>query len=312
MALAREGSTTALFSANAAGTLRLIGYLAVACVLMVADRHLGILARTRYAASVVIEPIYTLAALPARMVHAASHAMADRSALVDENARLREALLLANARLNRMGTLAGQNERLKQLLDVQHTLGMNVQLARLIDIDLGPFRHRVALDVGAAQGVRVGMVVIDAHGVLGQVVEVSRQTAQVMLVTDPNHAVPVLDERSGLRTIAYGSGTQDRLTLPAIPLTADVHAGDRLLTSGLGGRFPPGVPVGTVLRVAPNEDGSFAEADVQPAATLDRSSEVLLLRDLPPQVGPPAPASTMGPPDSLAPATAASASGAGR
>lgn len=299
MALPRNGNTT-LFSANAAGTLRLIAYLALACIIMVVDRRFGVLTRVRYGASVVIEPVFSLAALPARLADFVRHSAVDRVELAHENTRLREALLLANARLNRMHVVAGQNQRLKKLLDVRHALGMDVQLARVIGVDLGAFRHRIVLDVGADEGVTVGQAVIDARGVMGQVIEVLKNTCRVILVSDPNHAIPVVDERSGLRTVANGSGAGGQLRVRSIPLTADVRVGDTLLTSGLGGRFPAGFPVGTVLSVTPDADGMFAEAQVQSAAALNRSGEVLLLRDLPSPVGPPAPAPAFGPPASLA------------
>lgn len=299
MALPRDGNTT-LFSANAAGTLRLIAYLALACIIMVVDRRFGVLTHVRYAASIVIEPVFTLAAIPAKLTQFVRHSAVDRADLAHENTHLREALLLANARLNRMHMVAGQNQRLKKLLDVRHALGMDVQLARVIGVDLGAFRHRIVLDVGADQGVTVGQAVIDAHGVMGQVVEVLKNTCRVILISDPNHAIPVTDERSGLRTVANGSGTGGQLRVASIPLTADVHVGDTLLTSGLGGRFPAGFPVGTVLSVIPDADGMFANAQVKPAAALNRSGEVLLLRDLSPPVGPPALAPAVGPPASMA------------
>lgn len=301
MALTRDGRSS-LFSASMAGTLRLIVYLALAAVLMVLDHRNAWLPKLRYAGALVIEPFYRLAGLPAEGLHAARVAFADRKKLTEDNQRLREDLLLANARLNRMAAVAKQNQRLKQLLETQHTLGMNVQLARLIDIDLGPFRHRVVLNVGARDGVSAGQVVIDAHGIMGQVTEVLPTTCTVMLVTDPNHAVPVTDARTGLRTVAYGSREGGLLAMPNIPVSADVKVGDRLVTSGLGGRFPPGFPVGTVIRVEPDLSGMFLVARARPAADLEHSGDVLLLRDLAPPMGPPAPASTVGPPAALAPA----------
>ena len=300
MALNRDGSST-LFSASMAGTLRLIVYLALACVLMVIDHRNGWLAKARYGASVVIEPLYRLAGLPAEGVDAARVAFADRTKLSDENQRLREALLLANARLNRMRAVAQQNARLKQLLDTQHSLGMNVQLARLIDVDLGPYRNRVVLNVGQREGFKAGQVVIDAHGVMGQVIQVMPHTCVAMLITDPNSAVPVTVERTGLRTVAYGTRGGSELSLPTIPVTADVKVGDKLVTSGLGGGFPQGFPVGTVRRVSPDLSGMFLTARATPAAALERSGDVLLLRDLAPPMGPPAPAPQVGPPADLAP-----------
>ena len=305
MALTRETGTT-LFSASMAGTLRLIVYLALACVLMVIDHRGGWLNRMRNATSVVVEPFYRLAGLPAQGVHAARLAFADRKLLSSENQRLREDLLLANARLNRMAAVAVQNQKLKQLLATQHTLGMKVQLAQLIDIDLGAFRNRVVLNVGAREGVHVGQVVIDAHGIMGQVVEVLPTTCVAMLITDPSHAVPVTDERTGVRAVAYGSRVDGQLSLPNIPVTADVHAGDKLVSSGLGGRFPQGFPVGTVSSIESDPSGMYLHAWATPAAELQRSGEVLLLRDLAQPAGPPDLPRPAGPPTDLAPTPVAS------
>ncbi|MEO7148834.1 MAG: rod shape-determining protein MreC [Rhodanobacteraceae bacterium] len=304
MALPRKESSP-IFADAAAGTLRLIGYLALACVLMVLDHRNGWLHRARYIASAAIEPIYRLAAWPAQTAQNLRIAFTERAGLIEDNNRLRETLLLAQARLNRMGAVAEQNARLKQLLDTRRMLGMDVQLARLIDVDLGAARNRAMLDVGADEGVHVGQVVIDAHGVMGQIVEVLPHTSVALLITDPNHAVPVVDERSGLRGIAHGSGAPDRLLVSDIPLSADVKTGDRISTSGLGGRFPAGFPVGTITSIGPDPSGMFAQAIAQPAAALARSGEVLLLRDQPEPVGPPRPASPVGPPGSLAPTSVA-------
>jgi rod shape-determining protein MreC len=300
MARARDESSP-LFAGNAAGTLRLIFYLALAMVLMVLDHRNGWLWRLRYGAAVVVEPVYRLAGLPAVGVRTLSVAFADRQRLTEQNQRLREDLLLANAKLNRMAAVAEQNQRLKELLDTQHSLELNVQLARVIGMDLGAYRYRLTLNVGARDGVKPGQPVIDAHGVMGQVKEVLPTTSVVMLVTDPAHAIPVEIERSGLRTVAYGSRDGDQLSLPNIPLAADVRVGDHLLTSGLGGRFPPGFPVGEIRSVTPGATGMFMVAQAQPAADLDRSEDVLLLHDQAEPDGPPMPVKTMGPPSDLAP-----------
>ena len=304
MARARDESSP-LFAGNAAGTLRLIVYLALAMVLMVLDQRNGWLWSLRYNAAVVVEPIYRLAGLPAAGVRNLSVAFSDRQHLTVQNQRLREDLLLANAKLNRMAAVAEQNQRLKELLDTQHSLELNVQLARVIHVDLGAFRYRMTLNVGARDGVKPGQPVIDARGVLGQVREVLPTTSVVMLITDPEHAIPVVVERSGLRTVAYGSRSGDELTLPNIPLAADVRVGDRLLTSGLGGRFPPGFPVGDIRSVAPASTGMFLVAEAQPAADIDRSSDVLLLHDQAEPDGPPAPLKPAGPPSNLRPAEVA-------
>lgn len=299
MAIPRN-DTTHLFAAGAANTLRLAVYLALAIALMVADHHNDYLQRIRWGMSLVIEPMYRIAALPAKMARSAGNAFADRAELTRQNAALRRQLLLAQARLDRVGLLRTQNLRLKQLLDVQRSLGLGVQLARIIDVDTGPFRQRVLIDAGSNQGVRTGQAVLDARGVVGQVVEILPNTASVMLITDPGHAVPVVVERTGMRAIARGTGQLDTLELPNIPISADLHAGDKLMTSGLGGHFAPGFPVATVRSVATSPGGLFAVAHAVPSADLNRSVEVLVLHELPDPIGPPAPAARLGPPESAA------------
>jgi rod shape-determining protein MreC len=284
-----------------AGTLRLVVYLAIASLLMVFDHRGQWLGKVRYATSIIVEPAYHLAGMPASGLRAARVAFADRKKLTEENKQLRVDLLLANARLNHMAAVSRQNERLKKLLDTRRQLGMNVQLARVIDIDMGAFSHRLMLNVGANQGIKVGQAVIDAHGIMGQVIQVLPDTCTVMLITDPDHAIPVTDTRTGMRTVAYGSHASGQLSLPTIPVSADIKVGDSLVSSGLGGRFPPGFPVATVTHVEPQLSGMFLVARAKPTADLDRSDEVLLLRDLAPPVGPPSPAGADGPPASLAP-----------
>jgi rod shape-determining protein MreC len=301
MALPQKASTP-IFADATAGTLRLIVYLALAAVLMVLDHRNGWLQRVRYATAAAIVPIYKLAAAPADWIHDAKTAFTSHTQLVDDNRALREALLLSEARLNRMQAVSQQNTRLKQLLDTQRQLDMHAQLAHLINVQLDPNHDRVMLNIGANEGVRVGQVVIDAHGVMGQVIETMPHASVAMLIIDPAHAVPVMLDRTGLRGIAHGTGNSAQLLVPNLPLSADVKPGDKLVTSGLGGRFPAGFPVGTVTAVERGPSGLFQQALVRPAAQLDHSGEVLLLHDLPEPVGPPAPAPQVGPPDALAPA----------
>ena len=291
MALANPDKVQ-LFAEGAVSTLRLIVYLMIAMIIMVIDHRAGYLENLRLLSSRIVEPVYRIAAFPADAARAGRLAIATQTHLAEENRELREALLLAQVRLNRMAALAAQNERLKELLDVQKNLGLGVQLARLIDIDLDPFRHRVVLDAGSMQGVVVGQPLLDAGGVMGQIVEVLPNTSVAMLITDPTHAIPVMIERTGLRTIAYGTGAIDRLQLPNIPMSADVKVGDTLVTSGLGGRFPAGFPVGVIGGLSNDESGMFAAAIAKPAAALDRSGDVLLLHDLPQPMGPPLPVPT--------------------
>ena len=304
MALA-SNETAPLFSPGTSGTLRLIAYLAVAIVLMVADHRNEYLTRIRWGLSAAIEPMYRVAAWPSQVARKAGLALTDREELTQRNEQLSEQLLLAQARLNRLGVLRDENQRLQELLDVQRSLGLGVQLAKIIDVDTDPARHRILINAGARQNVQLGQAVLDAHGVMGQIVEVLPNTSTVLLITDATHALPVTIERTGMRVIAHGSGALDKLELPNVPISADVKVGDRLITSGLGGHFPAGFPVGEIRSISNDASGMFAAADAKPTAALDRSGEVLILQPLPDAVGPPALAAPEGPPSDLAPAAQA-------
>jgi len=294
--MAISSESTPLFAPGASSTLRLIGYLALAIVLMVADHRGAYLERVRWTLSLAIEPLYRLAAMPARLAQEGRLALADREKLTEQNEDLSRRLMMAEAKLNQLSTVNEQNQRLKELLDVQHSLGIGVQLAKIIDVDTDPFRHRLVLNVGANQAVSIGQAVIDAHGIMGQVVGLLPNTSTVMLITDPAHALPVMIERTGQRTIARGSGALDMLELPQIPVSADVKVGDRLISSGLGGHFPPGFPVGEIRAINNDVTGMFAAATAKPVAALDRSGDVLVVHELVDPIGPPEAATPTGPP----------------
>jgi len=299
VAIARNESTT-LFADSALGTLKLTVYLTVAIVLMIADHRGGYIERVRAALGAAIEPVYRVAALPAQWSNDARLALADRSHLAEQNAELGRKLMLAEAALNRYASVEEQNQRLKRLLDVQTSLGLSAQLARLIEVDPGPFHRRIVLNVGSEDRVAVGQAVIDASGVMGQIVETLPHTSTVMLITNPTQAIPVAIERTGLRTIAKGGGNADSLELPNIPISADVKIGDRLITSGLGGVYPAGFPVGEIRTISNDASGLFAAAIAAPSASLDRSGEVLVLHEIADPIGPPEVAPAFGPPAALA------------
>jgi rod shape-determining protein MreC len=297
-----SNSSAPLFSEGASSTLRLIIYLAAAIMCMLADRRGDWIGHVRQAAGTLIEPLYRLAALPAEAARDARVAIADRGQLSEQNSQLSRELLIAQTQLRRFEAVQEQNQRLHELLSVQQTLGLSVQLARVINIDLGPYkRNYLTMDIGSDNGVGVGQAVIDAHGVMGQVVEVRPRSCTVMLITDSAHAIPVRIERTGLRTIARGSARElDTLELPNIPVSADVKVGDRIVTSGLGGRFPADFPVGVIRSLATDRSGMFAAAKATPDAAINRSSEVLVLHELAEPIGPPAPLAQSGPPAALA------------
>jgi rod shape-determining protein MreC len=261
---------------EAASTPRLLAYLALAVVLIVLDAQAGWLAQLRAQTNLLVQPLWALAGLPGRLGSQVQENAASHAQLVKENRALRNELLIAKARLTRLQTAALDNAQLRELLGVAERRGLDVQLAPILDIDLDPTRQRLVLDAGSRDGVHVGQAVIDAGGLMGQVIEVTPLHSTVLLLTDPDHAVPVTVARNGVRLIVYGRG--DTLQLRDVPLSAGVEVGDEIVTSGLGGRFPAGFPVGTISALRPDDTHAFLVGDLKPAAKLDRGRDVLLLK----------------------------------
>lgn len=270
------GPPVASRSGDAASPLRLLVYLALAITLIVLDDQAGWLGRLREQANSLVQPVWALAGLPGKLGNQVKDSAASHTQLVAENRELRNQLLLANARLTRLQTAALDNAQLRELLNVAERSGLDVQLAPILDIDLDPVKQRLVLDAGSREGVHVGQAVIDAGGLMGQVISVSGGTSTVLLLTDPDHAVPVTVARNGVRLIVYGRG--DTLELRDIPLSAGVEVGDEIVTSGLGGRFPAGFPVGSITGLRPDDTHAFLVGELKPAAQLDRGRDVLLLR----------------------------------
>ena len=180
-----------------------------------------------------------------------------------------------------------ENIRLRELLDSSFEVGEKVLVAELMSVNLDPYKHQIVINKGELHHIYRGQPLLDADGVMGQVVHVGPYTSTAVLITDTSHATPVQVNRNGLRTIALGSGTLNRLDLPYLSNNADVVPGDLLVTSGLGGRFPPGYPVATVTRIDRSPDEPFSNVQAEPRAHLDRSREVLLVWTVPNQLATP-------------------------
>ncbi len=252
--------------------------MALAIALIVLDHRGGWLAQARVRGEMAVQPLWWVASLPGRIAEGVREGTATRARLADENRILRNALLVSGARLSRLQAAAADNARLRGLLGAGQRGGLDVQLAPILNIDLDPTRQRLLLDAGSRDGVQVGQSVIDAGGLLGQIIAVEQGTATVLLITDPDHAVPVVVARTGVRLVAYGKGRSDRMELLNIPLSSDIKPGDSIVTSGLGGRFPAGFPVGKVEELRPDDSHAFLVGELKPAAQLDRGRDVLLLR----------------------------------
>ena len=265
--------------------------LALASVaLMVADKRYDQLEQVREWLSAAAYPVQAAVDLPFRAWDWVTDSFADRSRLREENLELTARLRLANLQLQRFAALEDENRRLRDMRENSAGVADRVLVASIMNVDLDPFRHRVLVDKGARDGVFKGQAVLDAEGIFGQVAQVHAETAEVILISDAEHAIPVQSNRSGLRTIAVGTGDSDRLSLPFVTVESDLKAGDLLISTGIGGVFPRGYPVAEVTRVDRTAAATFALVDARPTARLDRNREVLLVWFTPP-------ASTDGPAD---------------
>ncbi|MGH8195580.1 MAG: rod shape-determining protein MreC, partial [Woeseiaceae bacterium] len=202
---------------------------------------------------------------------------ASRNDLLLENSRLNTERLLTQARLQRFAALESENSRLRAMLEARRRVRDQVQVAEVMSVSANPFRHVLVIDKGTEDGVFDGQAMIDADGTVGQVIEAGILSSQVVLISDPDHALPVQVNRNGLRTIAVGTGEFDRLELPFLPNNADIDEGDLLVTSGLGGAFPPGYPVAVVTSVIRIPQGPFADVAARPAAALNQVREIMLI-----------------------------------
>ncbi|WP_374325558.1 rod shape-determining protein MreC [Aquipseudomonas alcaligenes] len=249
----------------------------LSAVLMVVDARFEVLQPLRSQLGLIVEPTYRVARLPMTLWEEATQQIASRSELVAENEKLKAEALLMQGRLQKLATLTEQNVRLRELLNSAALVEEKVLVTELIGVDPNPFTHRILIDKGEKDGVFLGQPVLDARGLMGQVVEVMPYTARVLLLTDTNHSIPVQDNRNGLRAIAVGTGNPERLELRHVADTADIKEGDLLVSSGMGQRFPAGYPVATVNEVIHDSGQPFAIVRAVPTAALNRSRYMLLV-----------------------------------
>jgi rod shape-determining protein MreC len=252
-------------------------YSLLALGLIIYDKRVDHLGKIRRALSFVAYPVQLAVASPFEGWHWFRESVSTRDTLRADKLRLEADLRVAQFRLQRYEALEAESQRLRALRENTAGVADRFIIGDIMDVDLDAFRERVLVDKGASQGVFVGQAVLDSGGVFGQVARIEQYTSEVILVSDPTHAIPVQINRTGLRTVAVGTGDTSRLKLPYLPTSADVQVGDLLVTSGLGGGFPVGYPVGTVSRVRRDPAQSLAEVDVRPAAALDRSRELMFV-----------------------------------
>jgi len=247
-------------------------------VMMLVDSRFHYLSQFRFYSSYLVTPLHWLADAPRSISNSVNNNFQSRSFLISENQRMKDQLLMQEYKLQKLSHLVAENQRLSDLLNASSIVNERVVNAQLTGESPDPFTKRVLINKGSVEGVYEGQPVLDAFGLMGQVIDVEPYASWVLLITDPQHSTPIQINRNGNRAIA--SGTQNRLNrleLQNISATFDVVVGDELVTSGFGGRFPVGYPVGVVSRVVHDPGEPFATITVEPTAQLGRSRNVLLV-----------------------------------
>lgn len=265
-------------SAPANPLYRLVIALILSIVVMVLDQRTDWAAPLRYVLGALTAPVHYIAHLPVDSGEWLSEQAQSRSSLLDENRRLQRKSLILEQKVQRLAVLEAENVRLRELLNSSADLDANVLVAEIIGLDADPNRQELVINKGTGSQVVKGQAVLDAQGLIGQVVEAGPLSSRVLLVTDASHAMSVQVNRNGVRAVLAGTGQAGGLRLLYVPDTADIQEGDLLVSTGLGQRYPRGYPVATITSVRHQSGAAFAEIGARPTARIDRASHVLLVQ----------------------------------
>lgn len=249
----------------------------ISVVLMTLDHRYQHMDSIRAGLSVMLDPLRYLANLPSAIGEWGIDTFTTRKTLQEENAILRTQNQLLKAELQKFAFIKAENMHLRALLESSKKIGDRVLIGELLSVDLDPYRRQVVINKGSNNEIYVGQPLVDAEGVMGQIVHTSPFTSTALLITDPAHALPVQVNRNGLRAIAVGTGAENQIELPHLPNNADIKVGDLLVTSGLACVFPAGYPVARIVKITTDPALPFASVIAEPTAKLDRSREVLLV-----------------------------------
>ncbi len=249
--------------------------MSLAC--MIADYHYQYLDSLRSGFSLFVSPLQYIVDYPVRLVGWTYSLVSSKKALINENMQLRYQQIMLEAQLQKLLVIGRENSQLRELLSVSEASEMRAMAAQILAVDTTSSRQLLVLNKGKRDGIFAGQPVLDAKGVMGQVIDVGLMTSTVLLISDSKSAVPVRNERTGERAILVGTNSMSELFLINLPRTSSIAKGDLLVTSGLGRRYPEGYPVGRVedIRNIPGDD--FIKVKVTPVALLNRNRLVLLV-----------------------------------
>ncbi len=244
---------------------------------MVSDHYLGWWESGRYLLGSAVESFYRLVNAPRELITSLEDSFSSRFNLEEENNRLRNENLILKGLSQQMSATLAENGRLRALLNSTALLSGGVEITEVLSFSPNPLYRSLMIDKGRSSNVYVGQAVIDAYGLMGQVIEVYLNTARVLLLIDVSHAVPVRINRNGVRAIASGIGLPGELDIKHVAVSTDIRVGDELVSSGLGGRFPSGYPVGVITAVERDVGREFLSVTASPTAFFDRIHHLLLV-----------------------------------
>ena len=261
---------------------RLAAYAALSLLLLVLDARYKLLEPGRLIIASMLYPLQRAAHAPGQAASNAARYASDQRSLIEENARLKGIRLEVAKDTLRLAQVERENATLRDLLAMRSRLPVQALAAEMLYDARDPFTRKVIIDKGLTHDIKAGMVVIDASGVMGQVIRAFPFTAEVSLLTDKNQAIPVQVVRNGLRAIAYGGASHDgsaggAMELRFLAANVDVQEGDQLVTSGIDGTYLPGLPVARVVKLEREAGYAFARITCVPSAGIDRFGQVLVL-----------------------------------
>ncbi len=274
-------SVSALKNVSARDQWQFLIACALSLTLLIVDEQTQLMTQVRMVLSTLMQPIEMLARLPENWASQGNQVITDQASLRNEVERLRNQLLLLNYEKQQAAQIVKENERLRMLLGVSSRINQGkLMISSVIDHNPSPYKRLVKLNKGLSDGVQTGLPVMDAHGMMGQIMSSAYHESDLLLITDVDMQVPVMVQRTGARGILQGKGDSDELTLKFLPTTANIREGDLLETSGIDGRYPSGLPVAEVVDVESQAGAIFWKITAQPLAKLNTSREVLIVFDV--------------------------------
>ncbi len=263
---------------------RLFVFVLLSCLLITEDLRFKHFPQLRQTIGIIIFPLQKIAYFPIEIYDQVNELIANFN-LFEENIRLKQRYLEDREQLLRLYALEAENKQLRQLLSAMQQIEVSTQtkavLAEILYTPRDPFNHKITLNKGSYHGIQLGQAVIDDKGIVGQITQLYPWSSEVTLVTDKNQSVPVQVLRNSLRSVVSGSGKNDELEIRYLSINTDIQRDDLLVTSGIGGVYPPGIPVAKVLRIERDPTNDFAQIISTPIAGVDRNRQVLILA-LPP------------------------------